>query len=161
MVYGYGLKEAIDKSFLKKVMLHSYTNPRSSEFVKLVVEHFWDNHKEQRHEGMLPKLALFAATINELQNELRPAVESALMDLGVPTDRILVNVGDDRVTSNDDLREFINLDTPASEKQFILLVNKGKEGWNCRSLFGVGLYREAEIKNLCLTSEHAMLASDW
>ena len=146
VVYGYGLKEAIDKSFLKKVMLHSYTNPRSSEFVKLVIEHFWENHREQRHEGMLPKLALFAATINELQNELRPAVESALMDLGVPTDRILVNVGDDRVTSNDDLREFINLDTPASEKQFILLVNKGKEGWNCRSLFGVGLYRKPRSK---------------
>ena len=28
------------------------------------------------------------------------------------------------------------------EKQFILLVNKGREDWNCRSLFGVGLFRE-------------------
>ena len=109
-------------------MLHSYTNPRSSEFVKLVIEHFWENHGEQRHEGMLPKLALFAATIKELQEELRPAVESALSDLGVPTSRILVNVGDNKLTSNDDLREFINLDTPTSEKQFILLVNKGKKG---------------------------------
>ena len=51
VVYGYGLKEAIDKGFLKKVMLHSYTNPRSSEFVKLVVKDFWENHEEQRHEG--------------------------------------------------------------------------------------------------------------
>ena len=146
VVYGYELKKAIDKGFLKKIMLHSYTNPRSSEFVKLVIEHFWANHKEQRHEGMLPKLALFAATIKELQEELRPAVESVLSALGVPTDRILVNVGDDRLTSNDDLRRFINLDTAASEDQFILLVNKGKEGWNCRSLFGVGLYREPKSK---------------
>ena len=146
VVYGYGLKEAIDKGFLKKVMLHSYTNPRSSEFVKLVIAHFWNNHGEQRHEGMLPKLALFAATIKELQNELRPAVESVLSDLGVPTSRILVNVGDPKLTTNDELREFNNLDTPASEKQFILLVNKGKEGWNCRSLFGVGLYREPKSK---------------
>lgn len=146
VVYGYGLKEAIDKSFLKKVMLHSYTNPKSSEFVKLVIKHFWDNHQEQRHEGMLPKIALFAPTIDELRNELRPAVESALNDLGVPTSRILVNVGDPKLTTNDELREFINLDTPASEKQFILLVNKGKEGWNCRSLFGVALYREPKSK---------------
>ena len=146
VVYGYGFKEAIDKGFLKEVMLHSYTNPRSSEFVKLVIEHFWENHGEQRHEGMLPKIALFAATIKELQEELRPAVESVLSDLGVPTSRILVNVGDDKLTSNDDLRRFINLDTPASEDQFILLVNKGKEGWNCRSLFGVGLYREPKSK---------------
>jgi hypothetical protein len=146
VVYGYGLKEAIDRGFLKKVTLHSYTNPRSEEFVKLVIKDFWENHQGQRHEGMLPKLALFAATIDELQNELRPAVESALSEVGAPLDRILVNVGDPKLTSNDELREFINLDTPASEKQFILLVNKGKEGWNCRSLFGVALYRKPKSK---------------
>ena len=146
VIYGYGLKEAIDKAFLKKVRLHSYENPKSEEFVKLVIKNFWENYREQRHEEMLPKLALFASTIDELKNELRPAVESALSCLGVPTDRILVNVGDDNLTSNDDLREFINLDTSASEKQFILLVNKGKEGWNCRSLFGVALYRKPKSK---------------
>jgi hypothetical protein len=42
------------------------------------------------------------------------------------------------------IREFNRLDTEGSEKQFILLVNKGREGWNCRSLFGVGLFREPE-----------------
>ena len=146
VVYGYGLKEAIDKGFLKTVTLNSYENTQSSEFVRLAICDFWQNHRDQRHEGMLPKLALFAATINELQNELRPAVESALSDLGIPTSRILVNVGDERLTSNDDLREFNNLDKPSSEKQFILLVNKGKEGWNCRSLFGVALYRKPKSK---------------
>ena len=146
VVYGYGLKEAIDKGFLKKVMLHSYTNPKSSEFVKLVVKNFWENHGEQRHEGMLPKLALFASTIAELQNELRPAVEAALSDLGVPSSRILVNVGDNKLTTNDDIRRFKALDFPTSEDQFILLVNKGKEGWNCRSLFGVALYRQPKSK---------------
>ena len=146
VVYGYGLKEAIDKGFLKKVRLHSYTNPRSSEFVKLVIKDFWKHHQGQRHEGMLPKLALFAATIDELQNDLRPAVESVLSDLNIPLSSILVNVGDDRLTTNDELREFINLDTPASEKRFILLVNKEREGWNCRSLFGVALYRKPRSK---------------
>lgn len=146
VVYSYGFKEAIDKGFLKKVNLHSYTNPKSSEFVKLVIKHFWENHKEQRHEGMLPKLALFAATISELQNELLPVVESVLSDLGVPTSRILVNVGDEKITTNDERREFNSLDTPKSEKQFILLVNKGREGWDCRSLFGVALYRKPRSK---------------
>ena len=147
VVYGYGLKEAIDKAFLKKVRLHSYTNPKSEEFVKLVIENFWKNHGEQRHEGMLPKLALFAPTIDELKNELYPAVESSIeIDLGIPTDRILINVGDDKLTTNDEIRKFVNLDTPASEDQFILLVNKGKEGWNCRSLFGVALYRKPKSK---------------
>ena len=146
VVYGYGLKEAIDKGFLKTVTLNSYENTQSSDFVRFVIYDFWQNHRQQRHEGRLPKLAFFAATIDELQNELRPAVESALSDLGIPLSSILVNVGDDRLTSNDDLREFKNLDKPPSEKQFILLVNKGKEGWNCRSLFGVALYRRPRSK---------------
>ena len=146
VVYGYGLQEAIDKTFLKKVALHSYTNPRSSEFVKLVIEHFYEHHAQQQHEGMLPKLAIFAATIDELQNDLRPALESTLSDLNIPLSRILVNVGDPKITTNDELREFNTLDTPASEKQFILLVNKGREGWNCRSLFGVALYRKPKSK---------------
>ncbi len=32
--------------------------------------------------------------------------------------------------------EFNRLDTQESEKQFILLVNKGTEGWNCKSPAG-------------------------
>ena len=146
VIYGYGLQDAIDKQFLKKVMLHSYTNPRNSEFVRLVIEHFWENHRGKQYEGILPKLALFAPTIEELENELYPAVESALNELGVSTDHILINVGDNKLTSNDDLRRFNDLDKPSSEDQFILLVNKGKEGWNCRSLFGVALYRKPKSK---------------
>jgi len=40
VVYSYGLREAIDKGFLKKVTLHTYTNPKSSEFVRFVIEAF-------------------------------------------------------------------------------------------------------------------------
>ena len=93
----------------------------------MVVEHFWKNNGDQRHEGMLPKLALFAPTIDELKNELRPAVESALTDLGVPTDRILVNVGDPKLTSNDELREFINLDTPHPKNSLFYSSIKAKK----------------------------------
>ncbi|MBP6817775.1 MAG: DEAD/DEAH box helicase family protein [Ferrovibrio sp.] len=146
VVYAYGLKEAIDKGFLKKVVLHGYSNPRTGEFVDIAVERFLAETKDLRPEGMLPKLAFFGATIEEVTKELRPAVEKALAKRGIPTTRILINVGDDKVTTNDDLREFRQLDTEASEKQFILLVNKGREGWNCRSLFGVGLFRQPKSK---------------
>ena len=99
-----------------------------------------------RPEGKLPKLAFFAATIEELQSELRPAVEKAVAKYGIPTSSILVNVGDPKLTTNDEIREFNRLDHPDSQKQFILLVNKGREGWNCRSLFGVALFREPKSK---------------
>ncbi|MBP5953416.1 TnsA endonuclease N-terminal domain-containing protein [Pseudomonas sp. P42] len=146
VVYAYGLKEAIDKSFLKKVMLHGYASTRTDEFVDIAVESFLNETGELRPEGLVPKLAFFAATIDELTSELKPAVERALLKHGISTSRILVNVGDDKLTTNDDIREFNRLDTIGSEKQFILLVNKGREGWNCRSLFGVGLFREPKSK---------------
>ena len=146
VIYAYGLKEAIEKAYLKKVVLHGYSNTRTEEFVDITIEQFLKETEELRPEGMLPKLAFFAATIEELTVELRPAVEKALLKHGVPTGRILVNVGDDKLTTNDDIREFNRLDTTDSDKQFILLVNKGREGWNCRSLFGVGLFREPRSK---------------
>tara|TARA_B100000965_G_scaffold406794_1_gene448724 strand:+ start:3830 stop:6508 length:2679 start_codon:yes stop_codon:yes gene_type:complete len=146
VVYAYGLKEAIDKGFLKKVTLHGYANTRTDEFVNISIENFLAESGDLRPEGMLPKLAFFAATVEELTNELKPAVERALLKHGIPTSRILVNVGDSKITTNDDIREFNRLDTESSEKQFILLVNKGREGWNCRSLFGVGLFREPKSK---------------
>jgi len=146
VVYAYGLKEAIDKAFLKKVTLHGYANTRTDEFVDIAIDNFLKATGELRPEGLLPKLAFFAATIDELTGELRPAVERALLKHGIPSSRILVNVGDEKLTTNDDIREFNRLDSTSSDKQFILLVNKGREGWNCRSLFGVGLFREPKSK---------------
>jgi len=146
VVYAYGLKDAIDKGFLKKVKIRGYSNPKTQEFVDIAIDRFLEATRDLRPEGMLPKLAFFGATIGEVSNELRPAVERALVRHGIPTSRILVNVGDDKATTNDDLREFKQLDSEGSEKQFILLVNKGREGWNCRSLFGVGLFRQPKSR---------------
>ncbi|WP_338509522.1 TnsA endonuclease N-terminal domain-containing protein [Pseudomonas trivialis] len=146
VVYAYGLKESIDKGFLKRVTLHGYANTRSDEFVDITIENFLRETDGLRPEGLSPKLAFFASTVEELMGELKPAVERALLKHGISTSRILVNVGDSSITNNDDIREFNRLDTEESGKQFILLVNKGREGWNCRSLFGVGLFREPKSK---------------
>lgn len=148
VVYAYGLKDAIDNKYLKKVTIHGFDNVKNQNkaFIRTAITEFWEKHKNQRYEDLLPKFAFFASSIDELQNELRPIVEEVLVDLNIPINKILVNVGDNKVTKNDDLREFKNLDTAQSDKQFILLVNKGKEGWNCRSLFGVALHREPKSK---------------
>lgn len=142
VVYSYSLSQAINAEYLKQVNVTGFVNAKSREAVKAAVTEFRETHKENRYEFMLPKIAFFTATIKELETELRPAVEEALTSLGISLDKILVNVGDDKLTSNDDIREFNNLDSPHSEKQFILLVNKGKEGWNCRSLFAVCMFRK-------------------
>lgn len=154
VVYWYGLKEAIDNSYLKKVNVRVLQNIREDAlaFCRIAIGDFWKEYGENRFDGRLPKMAFYAANIAELQNELRPAVEQVLSELDIPLDKVLVNVGDPKLTSNDDEREFRNLDSEKSEKQFILLVNKGKEGWNCKSLFSVGMYREPKSKIFVLQS---------
>lgn len=160
VVYAYGLKPAIDKGYLKQPDFVDFSgNVKSNAFLKLAVEDFWQREGENRREGMLPKLAIFASTIDELANELRPALEKVLENLGVPTNRILVNVGDEKLTTAEDIREFNRLDTEDSDKQFILLVGKGREGWNCRSLFGVALYRKPKSRIFVLQSTMRCLRS--
>lgn len=160
VVYAYGLKAAIDKAYLKQPDFVDYSgNVKSGDFLKLAVQDFWEREGENRREGMLPKLAIFASTIDELTTELRPALENILADLGVPTNRILVNVGDEKLTTAEDIREFNRLDTEESDKQFILLVGKGREGWNCRSLFGVALYRKPKSRIFVLQSTMRCLRS--
>ncbi len=159
VVYAYGLNEAIRRSYLKQVAISGYSNTKSEEFVQLAVDDFVKRTQGLEPEGMRPKLAFFAATIDELTQDLRPAVEEAIAKHGFDPSTILVNVGDPKKTSNDDLREFNRLDTPASTKQFILLVNKGREGWNCRSLFGVALFRKPKSKIFVLQATMRCLRS--
>lgn len=161
VVYAYGLKAAIDNAYLKRVVLNGYRNPKSKEFVRETIADFWSKFGAdgKRHEGMLPKLAFFAPTIEELQKELRPVVEEVLAELGIDTNKILVNVGDPKLTGNDEIREFNLLDSAGSDKQFILLVNKGREGWNCRSLFGVAMFRKPKSKIFVLQATMRCLRS--
>ena len=77
----------------------------------------------------------------------------------MPADKVLVNVGDPKLTTSDDIREFNRLDTAGSGKQFILLVNKGREGWNCRSLFGVALFRKPQSRIFVLQATMRCLRS--
>lgn len=141
VVYAYGLKEAIENNYLKKVILNGYSNTKEPDFLDIAINDFLKQTKDRNPEGLRPKMAIFGTTIEEVQQVIRPAVESILSKHGISSERVLVNVGDDKITSNDDIREFNRLDSTNSEKQFILLVNKGREGWNCRSLFSVALYR--------------------
>lgn len=76
-------------------------------------------------------------------------MEKILSDLNIPLSTILVNTGDSTVTKDEDIRNFNNLDvvgTEGSKKQFIILVEKGREGWNCRSLLGIALFRSPSSK---------------
>ncbi len=149
VVYAYGLQRSIQNNYLKETRIIGYENVKNKAFLEESIKDFWEKYGNKEYEGLAPKMAIFGAEIKEVAEEIRPVVEEILAKLDIPLNRILVNVGDDKLTKDEDIRDFNNLDVPGtdgSKKQFILLVNKGREGWNCRSLFSVALFRSPKSK---------------
>ncbi|MEI6387977.1 MAG: DEAD/DEAH box helicase family protein [Spirochaetota bacterium] len=159
VVYAFSLKDAIKDRYLKTAKVTQVKNAKSLAFIRNAIRTFVETHGKTRYEGMLPKMAIFASTIEELEKELKPQVEKVLLELDLPISKVLVNVGDEKLTTSDDIREFRKLDSRESKKQFILLVGKGKEGWNCRSLFSVALFREPKSKIFVLQATMRCLRS--
>ncbi len=149
VVYYYGLRESIRSGYLKDADPFGYENVKNEEFLKAVVATFWERYGGKTYEGLNPKLAIYAAGVEEAATEVRPVLEKILDELGIPISKILVYVDNPQFTKDIDERYFKQLDVSGSEgneKQFIILVERGKEGWNCRSLFGVALYRSPKSK---------------
>lgn len=149
VVYAYGLRESIRNGYLKDADVKGFDNVKDDDFLRETITTFWHRYGNKTYEGLVPKLAIFATDVEDATNRVRPAVEKILSDLGIPSSTILVNTGNSNVTKDEDIRNFNNLDvmgTEGSKKQFIILVEKGREGWNCRSLLGVALSRTPKSK---------------
>lgn len=148
VVYHFGLKAGIERGILKQVRILDYGEVRSEKFVEEVVETFLTEYGEKRLEGRLPKIAFYAANISELRTSLKPMVEKVLARKGVSPSKVL----EYHTEAEDNKDEFQKLDTAESNTQFVLLVGKGTEGWNCRSLVACALYRKPKSTIFVLQS---------
>jgi len=155
VVYHFGLKQGIEKGILKQVRFYEYGNVKTEGFIEDVITKFWETYKEKRLEDRLPKIAFYSANIEDLQSELRPKLEAILLKLGISQDKIL----EYHTEAEENKDEFLIVDTPQSKKQFILLVGKGTEGWNCRSLVSCALFRKPKSSIFVLQSSTRCLRS--
>lgn len=155
VVYHFGLKQGIEKGILKQVRFFEYTQVKSDKFIRDVIDKFWDEYGEKRIEARLPKIAFYSANIDDLRKDLRPKLEAILADKGISLDKVL----EYHTEAEENKDEFLNCDTIDSKKQFILLVGKGTEGWNCRSLVACALYRKPKSAIFVLQSSTRCLRS--
>jgi hypothetical protein len=152
-VYTFGLQQGMEKGILKLVQVTNHGSSdevQSEDFVNSVVDTFWKDYGENRLVGRLPKIAFYTTDITMLE-KLEENLDKALQRLHIPLSKKLVwhssYTGDKKKDAD---YEFNRADTPESEKQFILLVNKGTEGWNCKSLVAVALYKNSTSNNFVL-----------
>ena len=88
-------------------------------------------------------MAVYCGTIKRLEEEIYPYLVGTMK---IKPDVILkYHKGNtDYTTTKEAETDFNSLDTPISKKQIVLLVQIGKEGWDCRSLTGVILSQKGD-----------------
>lgn len=155
VVYYYGLKQGTEDGILKQVTFIDYENVKSDVFINEVIEEFLKKYSGIKLEGKVPKIAFYASSIDELTNVLKPALEKILLKKKISINTVLEY--HTKAEKNKD--EFLKLDTNESKKQFILLVGKGTEGWNLRSLVSTALYRKPTSNIFVLQSTTRCLRS--
>lgn len=142
-VYYYPLVTAI-KKFLKKPTVKISQNLDRFQIIKNGIEDFDKLYKAKTYDnGAIPKIAIYCSDIEVLEEEVYPFLTS---ELKINPAEILKFHGGNKIYSlpKENELEFRSLDLSISKKRYILLVQVGKEGWDCPSLTGVILSQKGD-----------------
>lgn len=142
VIFWYGLEEGIKDGILKSlengIIEYSFSQKGEEEIIKEIIIHFFT-----KYTSGFEKIAFYFKTEEQLEKTKR-FIELALFNIGKTSDIILKNT---QTSSSKEIEEFHALDEPTSKKQVILLIGKGKEGWDCKTLFATALISEASSSN--------------
>jgi type III restriction enzyme len=142
-VYYYPLVTAIRK-FLKKPTVKIGQNLDRFQIIKKGIEDFDTLYRRKVYQnGSIAKIAIYCSNIEVLEEEVYPFLSG---ELGInPTEILKFHGGNKKYTlPKENELEFRSLDLPFSKKRYILLVQVGKEGWDCPSLTGVILSQRGD-----------------
>lgn len=150
VVYYYPLIEGLG-NFLK-VPEVKYADNDTHVIVTNGVTEFLSKYKDTVYaDGTCAKLAIYCGQIETLEETIYPLVAEIVSSYGLnPSDTILKYHGGNKEYPQPEGAEtsFASLDTSLSRIRIILLVQIGKEGWDCKSLTGVILPQ----KGVCPTN---------
>jgi hypothetical protein len=142
-VYYYPLIKAV-KTFLKKPLIQTGKNLNRLEIIKHGVQEFDALYRHKIYaNGTIPKLAIYCTSIDDLYENILPFLTS---ELACVRGEILEFHGGNKTypIAKENELAFRSLDLPHSKHRYILLVQIGKEGWDCPSLTGVILSQKGD-----------------
>ncbi len=145
-VYYYPLVDGVG-NFLKYPAVKIADIANSSRIIENGVREFLDTYKDTVYQdGTAAKLGIYCSTIPKLEEQVYPLVSRIIGEYGLPADCILkFHKGNKQYPQPADSQmQFDTLDKPISKIRIVLLVQIGKEGWDCRSLTGIILSQEGD-----------------
>ena len=153
IVYYYPLIAGVG-NFLKRPIVRIEENAESYRIIHNGVHEFLDRYRDTVYsDGTTAKLGIYCGTIANLEERVYPQVCSIVKEYGLDTSCILrfyrESSSKDKskkkyVAPADSQMLFDTLDKPISNIRIVLLVQIGKEGWDCRSLTGIILSQEGD-----------------
>lgn len=146
IVYYYPLINGVG-NFLKRPVVKITDITDSNLIIEKGVREFLDNYKNTVYsDGLTAKLGIYCGTIEKLETVVYPLVSRIVSEYGLGTDVILkFHKGNKQYKMPADSQmQFDILDKSISKIRIVLLVQIGKEGWDCRSLTGVILSQEGD-----------------
>lgn len=153
IVYYYPIVKGIG-NFLKRPVVKIAEIKDSSRIIENGVREFLDTFKDTVYEGgIVAKLGIYCGTIEKLEQIVYPLVSSILSEYGLTSEVILkFHKGNKQYPQPADSQmQFDILDKSISNIRVVLLVQIGKEGWDCKSLTGIILSQEGDCpRNMVL-----------
>lgn len=146
IVYFYPLIDGVG-NFLKRPVVKIADIADSSLIIEKGVREFLDTYKDTVYaDGLTAKLGIYCGTIEKLEEVIYPLVSRIVAEYGLSTDTILkFHKGNKQYPMPADSQmQFDVLDKSISKIRIVLLVQIGKEGWDCRSLTGIILSQEGD-----------------
>ena len=135
-------------AFLKRPVVRTCSGEFSAvQIVEDGVRAFMTRHRDTVWpDGTRAKLAIYAGTIERAETEIAPLVRRLLADYGLGEEALLIHHQGNKAhpAHPGSALAFARLDRPDSPVRVIVLVQIGKEGWDCRSLAGVILSQEGD-----------------